>query len=113
MKKDFINEVARIQRIERTDLIEKELILHQLLNDLSKKDFFRNKFAFKGGICLAICYLDYFRFSEDIDFTWKNQSVFECKSQKEIRRYLSEVIDSIGKLFEEISEKQGLARANN
>ncbi len=109
MKKDFINEVARIQRIERTDLIEKDLILHQLLNDLSKKDFFRNKFAFKGGTCLAKCYLDYFRFSEDIDFTWKNQSVFECKSQKEIRRYLSEVIDSIGKLFEEISEKQGLA----
>jgi Domain of unknown function (DUF1814). len=50
---------------------------------------------------------DYFRFSEDIDFTWKNQSVFESKSQKEVRRYLSTVIDSIGELFEEIAKAAG------
>jgi predicted nucleotidyltransferase component of viral defense system len=108
MRKDFVNEVARSHKIKRADLIEKDLILHQVLLDLSKNKFFHDNFAFKGGTCLAKCYLDYFRFSEDIDFTWKNQSVFESKSQKEVRRHLSTVIDSIGELFEEIAKARGL-----
>jgi predicted nucleotidyltransferase component of viral defense system len=106
MRKDFVNEVARIQKIKRATLIEKDLILHQLLIDLSQKKFFHDNFAFKGFTCLAKCYLDYFRFSKDIDFTWKNQGVFEGKSQKEIRRCLSAVIDSV-EVFEEIAKKRG------
>jgi predicted nucleotidyltransferase component of viral defense system len=108
MRKDFVNEVARTQEIKRADLIEKDLLLHQVLFDLSTNKFFHDNFVFKGGTCLAKCYLDYFRFSEDIDFTWKNQSAFEGKSQKEIRRYLSPVIDDVGEVFEEIAEKRGL-----
>jgi hypothetical protein len=79
-----------------------------VLLDLSKNKFFHDNFAFKGGTCLAKCYLDYFRFSEDIDFTWKNEKAFECKSQKVLRRYLSRVIDTIGKIFEEIGQMRGL-----
>jgi predicted nucleotidyltransferase component of viral defense system len=86
MRRDFVNEVARLQKVKRGDLIEKDLILHQVLFDLSKNKFFRDNFAFKGGTCLAKCYLDYFRFSEDIDFTWKDQTVFQGKSQNELRR---------------------------
>jgi predicted nucleotidyltransferase component of viral defense system len=71
MRKDFVNEVARRQKVKRADLIEKDLILHQVLLDLSKNKFFHDNFAFKGGTCLAKCYLDYFRFSEDVDFTYK------------------------------------------
>jgi predicted nucleotidyltransferase component of viral defense system len=108
MRKDFVNEVARVQNIKRTDLIEKDLILHQVLLDLSKNQFFRENFAFKGGTCLAKCYLNYFRFSEDIDFTWKNQKVFENKSQKEIRKYLSKTVNEVGKIFEEVARKRGL-----
>jgi predicted nucleotidyltransferase component of viral defense system len=108
MRKDFVSEVARSHKIKRVDLIEKDLLLHQVLSDLSKNKFFHDNFAFKGGTCLAKCYLDYFRFSEDIDFTWKNQSVFEGKSQKEVRRYLSAVIDSVGEIFEEIAKVREL-----
>jgi len=108
MRRDFVNEVGRIQRIRRTDLVEKDLILHQMLLDLSKNRFFSENFVFKGGTCLIKCYLGYFRFSEDIDFTWKQQEVFEGKSQKEIRRYLSNVIDTLGGVFEEIAAKRGL-----
>ena len=108
MRKDFVNEVARTQKVKRADLIEKDLILHQVLFDLSKNKFFHDNFAFKGGTCLAKCYLDYFRFSEDIDFTWKNQNVFDGKSQKEVRRYLSTVIDGIGEIFEEIAKTHEL-----
>ncbi len=108
MRKDFVNEVAKTQNVKRADLIEKDLILHQVLFDLSKNNFFYDNFAFKGGTCLAKCYLDYFRFSEDIDFTWKDQTVFEGKSQKEVRRYLSQVIDNIGQIFEDMAKVRGL-----
>lgn len=105
--KDFINEVSRVLKIERRDLVEKDFILHQLLLDLSKDEFFHKNFLFKGGTCLIKCYLGYFRFSEDIDFTWNDQSVFKDMSQKEIRRYLSGAIDDIGDTFEKIAEKRG------
>jgi predicted nucleotidyltransferase component of viral defense system len=108
MRRDFIDEVARTQNTTRVDLVEKDLLLHQVLSDLSENKFFHDNFVFKGGTCLAKCYLDYFRLSEDIDFTWKDQSVFEGKSQKAIRKYLSDVIDRIGEIFEEISKTYGL-----
>lgn len=108
MRKDFVNDVARLQKVKRTDLIEKDLILHQILFDLSQNKFFHDNFAFKGGTCLAKCYLDYFRFSEDIDFTWKDQSIFEEKSQKEVRRHLSSVIGGIGEIFQEIARAHEL-----
>jgi len=107
MRKDFVNEVSRIHKIERKDMIEKDLILHQILSDLSKNSFFLENFIFKGGTCLIKHYLGYFRFSEDIDFTWKDQTIFQGKSQKEIRRHLSKIVDDIGELFEKISANRG------
>lgn len=107
MRKDFVNEVSKLLRIERKDLIEKDLILHQILTDLSKDNFYSSNFLFKGGTCLIKYYLGYFRFSEDIDFTWRDQKVFESLSQNEIRRRLSQIIKGIGKLFERISTKRG------
>ena len=53
MRKDFVNEVATLQKVKRADLIEKDLILHQVLFDLSKNRYFHNNFAFKGGTCLS------------------------------------------------------------
>jgi hypothetical protein len=36
VRADFVNEVARVLNIKRRDLIEKDLILHQMLSDLSQ-----------------------------------------------------------------------------
>jgi predicted nucleotidyltransferase component of viral defense system len=108
MRKDFIDGISEALRIGRKELIEKDLILHQVLLDLSKNRFFRENFLFKGGTCLIKCYLGYFRFSDDIDFTWRNQEQFEGMSQKDIRRYLSSVIDETGDVFEAIAKKRDL-----
>ncbi len=108
MRADFVNEVARVLNIKRRDLIEKDLILHQILADLSEDKFFAPSFLFKGGTCLIKSHFGYLRFSEDIDFTWKDQSVFRGKSQKKIRACLSEVIDKTGSVFETIAEKRRL-----
>jgi predicted nucleotidyltransferase component of viral defense system len=103
----FVNEVSRRTGVERLDLIEKDIILHEILKDLSEGDFGKN-YLFKGGTCLIKCYLGYFLFSEDIDFTWRDQSKFQSFSQKKLRGILSNMIDEVGKTFEEISTKHGL-----
>jgi len=108
VRADFVNEVARVLDIKRRDLIEKDLILHQMLTDLSQDKFFAQNFLFKGGTCLIKCYFGYLRFSEDIDFTWKDQSPFKGMSGKKIRSQLSKVIDNTGSAFESIAKKRGL-----
>ena len=108
MRADFVNEVARVLDIKRSDLVEKDLILHQILTDLSRDNFFAPNFLFKGGTCLIKCYFGYFRFSEDIDFTWKDQASFNGMSGKKLRSQLSKIIDKTGGVFEHIAEKRGL-----
>ena len=47
--KAFIEEVGNILNIPQTDLIEKDIILHNILLSLSENDFFRDNLLFKGG----------------------------------------------------------------
>lgn len=107
MRLPFVNEASKRTGVKRADLIEKDLLLHQILTDLSSDTFFSDNFLFKGGTCLIKGYIGYYRFSEDVDFTWRDQSVFEGKSGKEVRRYLSTLIDDMGELFEEVSAQRG------
>lgn len=108
MRRDFIDEVSRVLKIGRKDLIEKDIILHEILTLLSKDRFFAGSYLFKGGTCLIKHYLGYYRFSEDIDFTWKDQKIFKKMSQNEIRRYLSPIVGRTGRVLEGISEKMDL-----
>jgi predicted nucleotidyltransferase component of viral defense system len=108
MRGEFVNELASVLKIDRRDLVEKDVILHQMLTDLSQDGFFSKNFVFKGGTCLIKCYFGYLRFSEDIDFTWKDQSVFGGRSHKKIRQYPSGVINKTGSVFEQIAKKRGL-----
>ena len=104
--KEFVEQLA--QKLNaRADLIETDFLLHLILLDLSKTNF-TDEFAFKGGTCLIKYYLGYFRFSVDLDFTFLNQDIFRGRSQKKIRKILSEKIDEIGTLFEKIASKRGL-----
>ena len=51
------------------DLLEKDVWITYILRELRSLDE-SNHLAFKGGTCLVKSYLGYYRFSEDIDFTW-------------------------------------------
>jgi predicted nucleotidyltransferase component of viral defense system len=106
--KEFIEELSTRGGIKRKDLLEKDIIIQKLLLDLSKNEFFSKNFVFKGGTCLIKCYMGYYRFSEDIDFTWKEQSIFKDKSQKEIRRILSPIINDLSDLFVKITKGKEL-----
>ena len=106
--KEFIEELSTRRNIQRKDLLEKDIIIQKLLLDLFKDDFFSKNLVFKGGTCLIKCYMGYYRFSEDIDFTWMDQSIFKDKSQKEIRRIISKLKDKIGELLVKSSKKRRL-----
>jgi predicted nucleotidyltransferase component of viral defense system len=108
VRADFVNEVARVLDIKRRELVEKDFILHQILSELSNDDFFAPNFLFKGGTCLIKCYFGYLRFSEDIDFTWRDQNAFSKMSGKKIRSQLSKTINRTGEVFEAIAKKRGL-----
>jgi len=108
IRKEFVEYLSDKLGIERKDLIEKDIILQLLLKEMGGNDFFRNNFAFKGGTCLIKCYLGYYRFSEDLDFTYINQKEFEKKSQKTVRKIISRKIEIIMDMLKVASEKLGL-----
>jgi predicted nucleotidyltransferase component of viral defense system len=89
-------------------LIEKDLYLHGILGELSNSVYFSENFTFKGGTALTKAYFGYFRFSEDLDFTYLNQEKLKNKSGKQMRKILSKEIEVLGKILESISKKLGL-----
>ncbi len=108
IKKEIIDFLIRKKGIKNIELLEKELLLTQLLHYLSKEKEFFDNYAFKGGTCLIKCYLGYYRFSEDMDFTYIEQDEFKGKSQKKTREIISSKIDSLAEILEKISKEIGL-----
>jgi predicted nucleotidyltransferase component of viral defense system len=108
IKKEIIDLVVSRTKITKRELIEKDLILHRLLTELEENLQFKEDYVFKGGTCLTKCYLGYYRFSEDLDFTYINQKKFDNKNQSQIRKFLSVKIDDNCKIIESISKEIGL-----
>lgn len=80
MRADFVNEVAKILDIKRKDMIEKDMILHQILFDLSDDRFFAANVLFKGGTCLIKSYFGYLRFSEEFEKIAEKRGMdFKCE----------------------------------
>src|SRR3989344_6707053 len=102
INKEFIGYISTKTKIKQKELIEKDLILQYLLKELQSNKYFSKNFVFKGGTCLIKCYLGYYRFSEDLDFSWINQEVLKNKSEKQKRKYLSNEIDKILDILEVI-----------
>lgn len=104
----LIDYLAEKSEIKNKGLIEKDFIIQSLLASFSKNNYISKNFVFKGGTCLVKCYLGYFRFSEDLDFTFINQNSFKNKSEKEIRRLLSAEINELIGIIVDISNAHGL-----
>lgn len=106
--KELFEKLCEINDIERKDIIEKDYYLHLLLNEISKNKYLRSNLVFKGGTCLIKTYIGYVRFSEDLDFSWRNQKDWEDTSSSKIRNQCSIFIDEILPIFSDISKKLGL-----
>jgi predicted nucleotidyltransferase component of viral defense system len=53
----------------REDVVEKDYVIGWLLWGIGSHPGLASSWAFKGGTCLKKCYLETYRFSEDLDFT--------------------------------------------
>ena len=106
--KELIDYLSGRINVSNKAMIEKDIILHRLLGSIVADVQFKGSFVFKGGTCLTKCYLGYYRFSEDLDFTYIKQDDFKGLSQKETRRFLSSKIDELLFLLKKASEALGL-----
>ena len=94
---NFLISIKDKTNITATELIEKDFYLNILLSKLNFEEY-----VFKGGTCLSKAYLDYFRFSEDLDFTFINQKLWEGKSTKSIKKVCKEKIDAFGEQLKKV-----------
>ena len=53
----------------RDDVVEKDYVIGWVLWGIGSDSLLSDGWAFKGGTCLKKCYLETYRFSEDLDFT--------------------------------------------
>src|SRR3989338_3094253 len=95
--KNFLASIKDKTNITALELIEKDFYLDVLLTKLNLEGY-----VFKGGTCLAKAYLDYFRFSEDLDFTFIDQKLWEGKSTNSIKKICKEKINYFVEQLEKI-----------
>lgn len=106
--KELIDYLANKLNIKNKELLEKDILLHLLLLNLKKNKNFKENYIFKGGTCLIKCHLGYYRFSEDLDFSYVLYEKLKDKSENKIRKELSLIIDDLSKLLLDVSKKLNL-----
>jgi len=52
----------------REDIIEKDYVIGWVLWGIGSDPNLSHKWVFKGGTCIKKCYIETYRFSEDLDF---------------------------------------------
>ncbi len=93
--KKLIDYLSSELKVNNKIMLEKDILLHKFLINLTNNEYFSSNFAFKGGTCLTKCYLGYYRFSEDLDFTYVRQKEISKESQKRLRKILSLELNKI------------------
>lgn len=77
----------------REEVVEKDYVLGWLLWGISTDPQLSTTWVFKGGTCLKKCYIDTYRFSEDLDFTVLENGLIE---PDEVLEAIKRVIDRVG-----------------
>ncbi|MDP3936928.1 MAG: nucleotidyl transferase AbiEii/AbiGii toxin family protein [Deltaproteobacteria bacterium] len=80
-------------------IVEKDYVLGWLLAGINAHPDLADAWVFKGGTCLKKCYFETYRFSEDLDFTLRDERQLE---EGFLRRVLGEVVTWV-------AEESGLA----
>lgn len=73
-------------------VVEKDYVLGWILRGIYRHAALRDDWIFKGGTCLKKCYFETYRFSEDLDFTLRNEGNLDETS---LRGTFSEIAQSL------------------
>lgn len=82
----------------REDVVEKDYVIGWALWGIGSDHRLSSSWAFKGGTCLKKCYIETYRFSEDLDFTVLPGGPVET----------SDVLPILRDVFERIYEESGV-----
>jgi len=109
---EFVGFVAGKSGVAKPALVEQDILIHRLLKALCDSPGFIGKYAFKGGSCLVKCYFGYYRFSVDLDFTWKDHAHFSVGGNELQRRLRAETM-AFGQILEDVTKRIGLDFRND
>jgi predicted nucleotidyltransferase component of viral defense system len=109
---EFVGFVAEKSGVSKPALVEQDILIHGLLKALCDSPGFAGKYVFKGGSCLAKCYFGYYRFSMDLDFTWKDHGYLSVGGTELQRRLKAETM-AFGQMLEGTSKRLGLDFRND
>ena len=88
----LLNEEISLQN--RYYSVAHDIFEHLILRELYSTDLFSERGAFKGGTALAKCYLNYHRFSVDLDFTYIHDEGARGLSKTKRNRLNREIRDN-------------------
>ena len=88
---DEIRSVASRVNLANT-VVEKDYALGWLLWGIHRHPIAGKDWVFKGGTCLKKCYFETYRFSEDLDFSYKGS---EQPTVESLTQIMSQVVDAI------------------
>lgn len=106
----FVPALSGKLRLEDQGLLERDVRLHLLLGGLAGDKTIGKDLVFKGGTCLIKCYFGYWRFSEDLDFTWRDQRAWQDEGSKKARQIVRSVRRGALQAMDEHASGQGLSR---
>ncbi|MDP3026942.1 MAG: nucleotidyl transferase AbiEii/AbiGii toxin family protein [Nanoarchaeota archaeon] len=104
----YISEIKKRMSLNiDDDIIKKDLLLTLILAEFEKMDLGRD-LIFKGGTLLSRNYLKYHRFSEDLDFVFKDSSTIRDLPRSPRERKIKEFIDSFTPKLKEVADALNL-----
>ncbi len=78
-------------------VVEKDYVLGWILAGIHAHPVLSESWVFKGGTCLKKCYFETYRFSEDLDFTLRDESQLDAEFLKNtLTEVLAWVVDQSG-----------------
>ncbi len=104
----YIAEVKRNLSLTVSDeIIEKDLLLTLVLAEFEKKGV-GIELIFKGGTLLSRNYLEYHRFSEDLDFIHRNSHEWRELSRNQREKKIKQFIDAFVLKLKEVTDSLSL-----
>ncbi len=101
---EFVGFITQKTGIEKPLLVKRDVLLHAILRELYGEERFHGRYLFKGGTCLVKCYLGYYRFSVDLDFTFPLRGGLSRSERRKLIssevRWLSEKLSHIAEEFD-------------
>ena len=93
IKPGEIDKIA-IEKGVRAKQIEKDYVISWALWGIARNEFLNNNLVFKGGTCLKKMHFGDYRYSEDMDFTLRDDNVSD-----------TEILENFRSLFEQVYEE--------